>query len=298
MPPQNPAMHPVPGVPPQMMTPPHMPEAQQFGQDQATQLSYVPNIQPQSPATASEQPAYVHQAHTAAPMQAYAAPAVAPATAAPTYAPAAPVAPQFTPTAEPTSEPPITASRQTQSQMSKKQPRSQDIDDEPEMTEEARLSEILPKAGTIEKSKPKRKGLFWRKKSDDDDDQDDGGDDKAAWNVPVSKKSKGKNDEDDGDNEAGDEWAVAPSKSTPAKLAAKDDDDPAESDVWAPEATKKSDPKRDSLLNETQGPQHLARRAPQGPVTKGNNAAVTEDDWNLNQEVASAHDEEDDEEGS
>ncbi len=166
------------------------------------------------------------------------------------------------------------------------------------MTEEARLSEILPKAGTIEKSKPKRKGLFWRKESDDDDDQDDGGDEKADWNVPVSKKSKGKNDEDDGDNEGGDEWAVAPSKASPAKQADKGDDDPGESDVWAPEATKKSDPKRDSLLNETQGPQHLARRAPQGPVTKGNNAAVTEDDWNLNQEVASDHDEEDDEEVS
>jgi hypothetical protein len=181
--------------------------------------------------------------------------------------------------------------------MSRKQPLSQNADDEPEMTEEARLSEILPKAGTIEKSKPKRKGLFWRKKTEDDDDQDEGNEEKASWNMPAAKKSKGKSEDDDHDGDSADEWAVAASDDSPATPVEKDNDESAESDAWAPEATKKSNPKRDSLLNETQGPQRLVRRTPQGPVTKEqNNAAVTEDGWNLSPEVASDHDEEDEEE--
>ncbi len=203
--------------------------------------------------------------------------------------------PAFEPAAEPMMEQPVTASRQMQNQAMKKQPRTQDIDDEPEMTEEARLSEILPKAGTIEKSKPKRKGLFWRKKTDDDDDQSDDGDDKGSWKSATGKKGKEK--EEDEDLENGEDWTVASNKkSAPDPVADKDDDEPAESEAWAPEATKRSEPKRDSLLNETQGPQHLVRRTPQGPVTKERNASVTEDGWNLNDQVASDHDEEDEEE--
>lgn len=233
-------------------------------------------------------------------MQAYAAQAAAAAPVGQTFAPpqpSAPAMPQFESEDHPVTDLPITSSRQPKSQAMRKQPRSQDIDEEPDMTEEARLSEILPKAGTIEKSKPKRKGLFWRKKADDDDDdKDDGGDDKDSWKMASDKKSKAKSDDDD-DVEGDDPWAVeSGKKSSPEALAAKDDDEPAESDVWAPEATKKSDPKRDSLLNETQGPQRLVRRPPQGPVTKENNASVTEDGWNLSEQVASDHDEEDEEE--
>jgi hypothetical protein len=301
----EPAMQPAPFSQP-IPQPQAMPVAPQFAQGQTLQGGFVPNVQPQSHAPNSEQPAYVQQAYApaaqAAPMQAHSAaaptPVPAPAPVAQTFAapaqPAAPVMPQMAPAAEPMSEPPITASRKTQSQINRKQPLSQDNDDEPEMTEEARLSEILPKAGTIEKSKPKRKGLFWRKKTDDDDDQDEGNDEKASWNMPAAKKSKGKEDDDELD--AKDQWAVTPSEDGDAALTEKDNDEPAESEAWAPEATKRSEPRKDSLLNETQGPQNLVRRAPQGPVTKGNNAAVTEDGWNLNQEVASDHDEEDEEE--
>jgi hypothetical protein len=262
-----------------MQTP--LPDAQ-FAQDQATTASFQP------------QPAYVQKAAAPA-TQAFSAPAT------PSFAASAPTAvsamPQFAPPAKPVSEPPITESRPNSSQMSRKQPLSQNADDEPEMTEEARLSEILPKAGTIEKSKPKRKGLFWRKKTEDDDDQDEGNEEKASWNMPAAKKSKGKSEDDDHDGDSADEWAVAASDDSPATPVEKDNDESAESDAWAPEATKKSNPKRDSLLNETQGPQRLVRRTPQGPVTKEqNNAAVTEDGWNLSPEVASDHDEEDEEE--
>lgn len=275
-----------PVAPPASVPDAVIPVNAQFAQDQATTASFQP------------QPAYVQKA-TAPAAQAFTAPA------APSFAASAPTTvsamPQFAPTADPGTEPPITASRPNSSQMSRKQPLSQNEDDEPEMTEEARLSEILPKAGTIEKSKPKRKGLFWRKKTEDDEDQDEGIEEKASWNMPVAKKSKGKSEDDDndGDADADDEWAVAAGDDSPAAPVEKDDGESAESEAWAPEATKKSEPKRDSLLNETQGPQRLVRRTPQGPVTKDqNNAAVTEDGWNLSPEVASDHDEEDEEEVS
>ena len=87
-------------------------------------------------------------------------------------------------------------------------------------------------------------------------------------------------------------------KSSPSRMAAEEEEDPEGSDVWAPEATRKSEPKKNSLLNETEGPRRLAGRPPQGPVTKENNAAVTEDGWNLSPEVASDHDEDDEEEVS
>jgi hypothetical protein len=283
--PQAAAM-PAPVAPPASVPDAVIPVNAQFAQDQATTASFQP------------QPAYVQKA-TAPAAQAFTAPA------APSFAASAPTTvsamPQFAAPADPATEPPITASRPNSSPMSRKQPLSQNEDDEPEMTEEARLSEILPKAGTIEKSKPKRKGLFWRKKTEDDEDQDEGSEDKASWNMPAAKKTKGKSDDDDndGDADAADEWAVAARDDSPAAPVEKDDDESAESEAWAPEATKKSDPKRDSLLNETQGPQRLVRRTPQGPVTKDqNNAAVTEDGWNLSPEVASDHDEEDEEEVS
>ncbi|MDQ3235442.1 MAG: hypothetical protein M3Q07_26825 [Pseudobdellovibrionaceae bacterium] len=283
----------VPGQPlpaPGMPQPNVFAEAAQYGQN-------ISHQQPHSQSPVSEQPAYVHAQAPAAPMQAFAAQASASAPAIQTLAPqaSAPAMPAFEPAAEPMMEQPVTASRQMQNQAMKKQPRTQDIDDEPEMTEEARLSEILPKAGTIEKSKPKRKGLFWRKKTDDDDDQSDDGDDKGSWKSATGKKGKEK--EEDEDLENGEDWTVASNKkSAPDPVADKDDDEPAESEAWAPEATKRSEPKRDSLLNETQGPQHLVRRTPQGPVTKERNASVTEDGWNLNDQVASDHDEEDEEE--
>ncbi len=190
------------------------------------------------------------------------------------------------------------------------QPTSQNIEDRdpPDMTEEARLSEILPRAGTIEKSKPKRKGFLWRKKSEDNDDHDDktehedddSSKEEDKWAAPSSKKSSSRKlVEEDEDKEVQDQWAVEPTKkSTPGKAIPKSEhheDAEEEGETWAPEATKRSNPKNNSLLNETQGPRRLMGRAgPLPAVTKGDTTQVTEDGWNLNKSPKSDH--EDDEE--
>jgi hypothetical protein len=288
-----------------------MPQAQPYApatsdaKAQASHPNFIPNIPLHSQQPVSEQPAYVQKAHAPAarqnPMQAYTAevPAAAPAPMAQIFTPPQPSAAfmsQFESADDPETDLPITPSRQPKNQAIRKQFRSHDVIDEPEMTEEARLSVILPKAGTIEKSKRKRKGLFWLKKADDDDDRDDGGDDKDSWAMIPDKKFTAKSHDED-EVLSDDQWAApAAEKSKPEALASNHEEDPAESDVWAPEATKKSVPKRNSLLNETEGPQRLVRQTHEGLVPKANQTSVTEDVWNLTEQVASDHDEEDEEE--
>jgi hypothetical protein len=171
-----------------------------------------------------------------------------------------------------------------------------------DMTEEARLSEILPKAGTIEKSRPKRKGLFWRKK-EDDQDEDDRSQEQGQWDRESTKKSGPKKPEkdDDDDGDSADQWVVEPyKKSNPSQVVAKgedrdDPDDPEDkSEAWGTETAKRSEPNRQSLLNETQIPRRLIGRAgPLPAVTK--NELLTKDGWNLNDAASSDHDDEEEE---
>ncbi|MFY7928683.1 MAG: hypothetical protein ACOVS5_07405 [Oligoflexus sp.] len=129
-------------------------------------------------------------------------------------------------------------------------------EEEENMTEEARLSEILPQAGAIEVKKPKKRGgLFWRKSEEEDEKEHEDHEEapheamSEVWNLSHSAR------QDDEDEEKSSDIAQTPRAKGHSRTEEDDDGDTWAEPARSPKKSKMLDPDEDDdhAVSETWG---------------------------------------------